>query len=435
MLIEFSIANYGPFKERNSLSMVATNYDKKSYEDENVVKDEKFGLRLLKSAAIYGGNATGKSKFLEALAFMKYFILSSNQNKDRLKKIPMNIFKLDEESEKKPSLFEIHFIHKEKMYHYGFEINSERVLKEWLFMRRTNRQTIIFEREGNEFTYNPTIFKVGKVVKAGNLAGETGLILSASFQFKQENNNIILEIQDWFTKLKIISGNDPSNYEIYSYSNLENNPGREKYLAFIKNADFRLEDIVVKKIKQDSILPIDDDTPAWIVEMNDLLRKKYREEVESFMLHINTIHKKHRNDGTTENISFSLVEEESEGTKKFIQLSGPILNCLENGGVLLVDELDTKLHPLLINKIIAGFNSRHENVNNAQLIFNTHNTTAFKFLRRDQIWFTKKNKLGVAVLEPLSDFKYGLRKDEDLEERYLNGRFGAIPFLGKFGVV
>ncbi len=134
-------------------------------------------------------------------------------------------------------------------------------------------------------------------------------------------------------------------------------------------------------------------------------------------------------------VNFSLDDDESSGTKKFFALTGPILDVLENGHTLVVDELDSKLHPNLVGKIVSLFNSKELNQKNAQLIFNTHNTNLLKddLFRRDQIWFTEKNKYGAAKLYSLADFKSDtVRKMEPFEENYIRGKYGAVPFLNSF---
>jgi AAA15 family ATPase/GTPase len=149
-----------------------------------------------------------------------------------------------------------------------------------------------------------------------------------------------------------------------------------------------------------------------------------------------TTHKKYNEDKmAVEDVYFSMDVDESYGTKKFFALTGPVLDSLEKGQVLIVDELDSKLHPNLVCKIVSLFNSKEHNPKNAQLIFNTHDTNLLNsgLFRRDQIWFTEKNKYGEAKLFSLADFKSGeVRKNETFEENYIRGKYGGVPFLGFF---
>jgi AAA15 family ATPase/GTPase len=171
-------------------------------------------------------------------------------------------------------------------------------------------------------------------------------------------------------------------------------------------------------------------------ELKDKLIREVREEKKEFASDVLTKHKKYNEDlKAVENISLSLEDDESSGTQKFFALAGPILDVIENGYTLIVDELDSKLHPNLVCKIVSLFNSKEFNKKNAQLIFNTHDTNLLSsdLFRRDQIWFANKNKYGEAKLYSLADFKSDeVRKKEHFEDNYINGKYGAVPFLGFF---
>jgi AAA15 family ATPase/GTPase len=171
-------------------------------------------------------------------------------------------------------------------------------------------------------------------------------------------------------------------------------------------------------------------------ELRERLIKESKEENAEIFSDIITTHKKYNNDRQfVENINFSMDDDESSGTQKFFALTGPVLNVLESGFTLVVDELDSKLHPNLICKLVSLFNSKELNPKNAQLIFNTHDTNLLSsgLFRRDQIWFTEKNKFGEARIYSLSDFKTDeVRKTEPFEDNYIRGKYGAIPFLDTF---
>lgn len=431
MLIEFKITNFGPFREENLFSMVASNYDKTTLENKNVVKNKKFDVRLLKSAAIFGSNASGKTQLLNAISFMKYFVVRGGKSKSDQLDIPR--FRLDDHSESSPSSFVVVFLKNDKIFEYGFVLGKDKVIKEWLDVWITNRRTSIFFREDSNLKSNPLYFKIGKIIQKAKQVKDWNLFLTKAFEYDQPGNEIILEVSDWFDKLITISGVDSSGYEVFTYENLENTALRDKYIEFIRNADFCLEDVFVKKTKDNIILnEPDENEPEWVRRASHLMQQLRELMPESTVIELKTQHKRFNEDGTFDFVEFS-HSDESQGTLKFIKLTGPLLDILANGGTLLIDELDTKLHPLLVEKIIEEFNSSEKNPNNAQLIFTSHNTSILDRLRRDQLWFAKKDRYGVAIIEPLSNFKNGPRKEENLEERYLDGRFGAIPFLGKFG--
>ena len=171
-------------------------------------------------------------------------------------------------------------------------------------------------------------------------------------------------------------------------------------------------------------------------ELREMLEKKMKEDGVVFASDsdVLTSHKIfNENRENKENTNFSMNDDESSGTQKYFALSGPILETLKKGKVLVIDELDAKLHPNLTHKIIGLFNSKTKNPLNAQLLFNTHDTNLLdtNLFRRDQIWFTEKNRYGAASLYSLSDIK-GVRKDDPLEKNYISGKYGAIPFLGDF---
>ena len=171
-------------------------------------------------------------------------------------------------------------------------------------------------------------------------------------------------------------------------------------------------------------------------EVRESIERTMREDKESeFISDVLTTHRKYdANKNYMGDIQFSIETEESSGTKKFFALTGPVIDCLENGYVLLVDELDSKLHPNLVCKIVSLFNSKELNQHNAQLIFNTHDTNLLsaELFRRDQIWFTEKDRFGVATLFSLADFKSEVRKNEKFEDNYIRGKYGAVPFLANF---
>lgn len=431
VLIEFKVKNYGPFRDEVLFSMVASNYDKTTFEDGNVVKIPKFDLRLLKSAAIYGSNASGKTQFINALNFVNHFVTSGGRGKNKLADIPR--FRLDDVSDTMPTELSVTFLHNGKIFEYGFALGNDLVTAEWLFVWITNRRTIIFQRDINGLQKPVSKhFKVGNTIDKAKQVKGWNLYLTKAFEFEQPGNELILEVKSWFEGLRSISGNDPSGYETFTYENLVDPTTREKILEFIKNADFTLEDVIVNKFKEERILSEPENDDPRNVELYRTLQRAFELLPERTVLEVKTKYKRSKHDGSFEYVEFTHAEE-SEGTKKFIAIAGPVLDILSRGGILIVDELDTKLHPLLLQRIIDQFHSTLSNPNNAQLIFNSHNTTPMGQMRRDQIWFTKKDRLGVSTLDPLSNYKYGPRKEENLEERYLDGRFGGIPFLGRFG--
>jgi AAA15 family ATPase/GTPase len=205
---------------------------------------------------------------------------------------------------------------------------------------------------------------------------------------------------------------------------------KAKILDLLKAADLGIRDIKLQKLDIDKLPK---DLPK---EIRDKILREVNEEKAEYISDVLTTHKKYDAKGKPiDNVSFSLDDDESSGTRKYFALTGPILDVIENGYTLVIDELDSKLHPNLVCRIVSLFNSKELNPKNAQLIFNTHDTNLLStgLFRRDQIWFTDKNKYGEAKLYSLADFKSDeVKKSESFEDNYIRGKYGAVPFLGFF---
>ena len=350
-------------------------------------------LKLLKSAAIYGANASGKSNLAQALSFMKWFAINSSKETQSTEKINVEYFRLSTETESEPSFFEIVFVLDGQQYRYGFEADRDRVVSEWLFYVPKVRETKLFERENNRFS-------ISKTYKADGIQQRTrdnALFLSVSAQF---NVKIAENILEWLTnQLKIISGLDDKAYLDYTVNCLIEEKNKDEIIQLIKKLDLGVGEIQVE---------------PTIGEIK-----------------VKTVHKKFDSEGNYISTEiFNLERQESEGTQKVFALAGFLVDVLKNGQVLIVDELDARLHPLISRAIIELFNSNESNPNQAQLIFMTHDTNLLsnKIFRRDQIWFTEKNRYGATDLYSLAEYK--VRNDASFESDYIKGRYGAVPYTG-----
>lgn len=426
MLIQFSVRNFRTFKEKATLSLIASNYDK-DREAENMLEDANFNLRVLKSAVIYGANASGKSKFMEALLFMRSFAISSSRESQKGDEIEVHPFKLNVETENEPSEFEVIFTYNNVMYRYGFEANKEVVVSEWLYYRPKTKEVELFFRDYQNFDLHARNFSKGSLAVKEGLVRDNALLLSLAAQL---NDATSIQVLEWFRNLKIISGLREEGYQGFTMSRTKDPLHKQKILELLKAADLGIQDIKLEMLDIDTLPK---DMPK---ELRERLVKESKEENTEFFSDIITTHKKYNNDRQfVENINFSMDDDESSGTQKFFALTGPVLNVLESGFTLVVDELDSKLHPNLICKLVSLFNSKELNPKNAQLIFNTHDTNLLSsgLFRRDQIWFTDKNKFGEARIYSLADFKTDeVRKTEPFEDNYIRGKYGAIPFLDTF---
>jgi len=410
MLIQFKVGNFLSFRDIVTFSMVASPI--KEHLTTHVFKANKY-FTLLKIGTIYGANASGKSNLFKAMSFMSSFVENSSKDSQAEEEIDVENFRLSTETESKPSTFEMTFIQDSIRYRYGFEVNNFKVESEWLFQAVKQAETKLFQRNGKEYEIGDN-FLEGKDLESKTR--NNALFLSVVAQF---NGKIAISILKWFKNMRVISGLK-DNYAQVSKKLLEENKSKDLFLEFIKMADLGIEDI---KFEKKSIPELN---------LKSISKKSFIFEA-SEVNEIQTLHKKYDQDQQfTEYESFNMNKNESQGTLKLFSLLGPVIESLLNGHVLVIDELDSRLHPLLTNFIIKLFNSCEHNIHNAQLIFNTHDTNLLsnKVFRRDQIWFTEKDKYGASDLYSLVEYK--VRNDASYEKDYLLGKYGAIPFLGEF---
>ena len=382
---------------------MATNHDK-TREIENVSSSNNYNLRVLKSAVVFGANASGKSKFIEALMFMKHFVINSFSNGQKGDKIFVDPFRLNTESENEPCEFEVIFIYESILFRYGFEANKKQIIAEWLYYKPKIKEVELFYRSLQNVEMHSRSFKNGVITVTNQLIRENALLISLASQI---NEDFATKVILWFKSLSVISGVQEHEYLENSTEKINTSFGKSKILTLLNSADLEIEDIINKKNRFNEL------------DNSDILVKKF----------------KFSNKLKFEQVEFNLNIDESEGTKKYFYLIGLIVDSLDNGSCLFIDELDSKLHPNLVCKIISLFNSKKLNPKNAQLIFNTHDSNLLSsgLFRKDQVWFTEKNKYGEAKLYSLADFNSGeVRKKESFEENYLRGKYGAIPYLGFF---
>lgn len=418
MLIEFSVGNFKSFKEIVTFSMVAANLKSKNkqLDSDNVFK-YKNNMDLVKTAAIYGSNASGKSNFIKAFVFMRNFVINSSKETQAAEEIEVENFKLCSSTENKESFFEAIFVIDEIRYRYGFELDQKSIKSEWLYRAKV-RETNLFLRDNGEIVPSGS-FAEGKGLETKTR--DNALYLSVCAQWNGELSKLILK---WFKECGVISGLDDFGYRPFTVKQTEDPNYKKKILRFIKEFDFGISELKVEK----SSLTSDSLPKEFPKELKKLILEKGGEKTT-----IATTHKKYneKNEHIGE-VLFDLDQNESDGTKKAFSFSGPLLDILEKGLVLFVDELDARFHPIITHAIVRMFHDKNINIKNAQLIFVTHDTNLLdnNFFRRDQVWFMEKNKYGSTDLYSLVDFK--VRNDASFEKDYIAGKYGAIPFLGGF---
>ncbi|VAW46557.1 FIG00486859: hypothetical protein [hydrothermal vent metagenome] len=374
-------------------------------------------ILLLKTTAIYGANASGKSNLLKALGVMRRMVLSSSKAGQRGEKLSVTPFKLNSTSVHAPSEFELVFIAEGVRYQYGFSASKKQIMEEWLYSYPKGRSQRWFSRVWDESTENYDwefgLGMQGEKQLWKNATRDNALFLSTAVQL---NSKQLKPIFDWFKESLHIVGLNGWN-ENYSAEYCQEEEQKQAVLSFLQNADVGIEGVDIKSEQFDP-KKLSDEVPQGLRDVI-LSEMKGKEVLEVCTLHTNELN---------EDVFFKL-NEESTGTQKLFMISGPWLDVLKNGSVLVVDELHDNLHPKLVWYLVELFNHEKTNPKNAQLIFTTHETSILNqsVFRRDQIWFCEKNKNKATELLPLTDFK--ARKGSNLETAYLSGRFGAVPYV------
>lgn len=420
MLLNFSVENFRSFRDENQLTMIATRI--KDHEKNNtfMVKNH----RVLRSTAIYGANASGKSNLFRAISFMKYFVINSSKNMQSGEDISVEKFRLSTETENKDSTFEIVFFDQEIIYRYGFCVNKHRVSREWLYHIRPSRvrkEELLFCRENDAYEISKKFNEGDKLQKKTR---NNALFLSVVAQF---NGEISQQILKWFrSKLMVTSGlEDYQESVIDIISNISD--GKNIVLEHLRDADLGVADFDVRK---ENVLEAKN-IPEEIKKFVKFIQNSNDENAVPVVNEVSFMHEKYNEKNEVVSLEkFKLRNDESKGTEKYFSLAAPVLTALSMGATLIVDELESSLHPILTKHILKLFNSE-KNHNNAQLIFNTHDTNLLNknILRRDQIWFVEKDKYGATDLYSLVDFN--VRQDASFEKDYLLGKYGAIPFVGE----
>ncbi len=412
MLIEFSIGNFRSFKEKVTLSLEASPDD--WLEESHVAMAA--GQRLLKSAAIYGANASGKSNYLAGMETFRQFVQKSSKESQMGEKIPVIPFRLHTATESAPTHFEIVFLQNGTRYRYGFEATAETIQAEWLFSQKDSiRETRLFTRE--ESTIEPSAeFREGKGLEARTRPN--ALFLSVVSQF---NGEIAGEIMQWMGRFRGISGLEDIYYLAFTSHLLKEARLGSKIRDLIRRADVGIEDLQTYEV------PVSDRLKLLPKDFPEHLRKEVLTSPGAFM--IKSFHKKFdEKNQACDKVEFNFKNEESAGTQKFVAMSGPILHTLHGGSILFVDELEARFHPLLTKSLVGLFNDPANRMN-AQLIYATHDEGLLDSarIRRDQVWFVEKDEMGASRLFSLAEFK--VRKEAKFAKEYLLGQFGAVPRL------
>lgn len=419
MLVEFTVKNYRSIKDEQVFSLAKgkeiDETGSHSFEPKAPATDG-----LLRSAVIYGPNAAGKSNVIRAMMQMESIIRTSasSQEGDEIDVIP---FLFDDESTTEPSEFEMVFISEGTRYQYGFSTTRHHIVSEWLIAYPNGRPQRWFARGYDEKKQSP-VYKfgdslIGQKSVWKNATRRNALFLSTAVQL---NNDQLKPVFNWFNNMLRLT-NVRGWGTAFSASLCEKESTKDLILSFLKAADFNIHDIQVDKEKFDpELLPN---------EIPDSVKEKIIEDLkDKDIFELKTIHK------TSSNKLVSLeFKEESDGTQKFFSFAGPWIDALQNGYILVIDELHDNLHPKMVKYLVDLFHNDKSNPKNAQLIFTTHETSILNqdVFRRDQVWFCEKTNEQATELYPLTDFS-PRKGRENIEQGYLSGRYGALPFVRDF---
>lgn len=422
MLLEFRLSNFRSYAAEKRFSMVVGPGKELL---SNTMTIEGFDRHpLLRSAAIYGANASGKSNLIHAFAFFRYFVLQSSESRPEGDKIPFHPFLLDPKLVSQPSQFEITFLLDGVRHQYGFVVSRDRVHEEWLTVYPKGKPQEWFHRTLDEagkstWAWSRTHLR-GDKSHLAERTRDNAIFLSVAAQW---NHVQIKPIYRWFrNNLQVLHAGS----SVMSYTReqlLKNRTFREWLTGILKAADTGICRVLAKERTAHT------DHLHFPSDMPDETRKYF---AEGFLTELKVeVHTTRRSPGTNQEVEWDL-ELESDGTQRMLELLGPIYNVLKEGAVLVMDELDTSLHAYITRELVQLFNNPRTNPGHAQLVFTTHDTSLLDptLFRRDQIWFTAKDASGGTDLYSLEDFSP--RKGESLQKGYLVGRYGAIPILKSF---
>lgn len=421
MIEEFSFGNFWSFKDIQTLNMTAAKIKSKNSElDQINVFPINKDLNLLKSKAIYGANASGKSNVIKALVTFIRIVKDSAKEERAISLI--DPFQLSTDTENEPTYFQLIFRIGKTRYRYGFESDDKSIKSEWLFSTPSKREQPLFIREGKSIIeINQTHFEEGVTYQKLFENSEEPIFTDTSLFISHLSSTGIGKISKQVVKtissISIISGLGHRGMYGVAGDSLSDTVKKKFILNFLKKADIGIDDLNTIEITNEN-LP-------------ENIEDEVKEDLKKGKIIISSRTKYNAGFKSEGKSDFSFGMQESEGTKKMFELSPFIYRSIKEGTPLFIDEFDSRFHPLLTKKIVDLYNSIENK--KAQLIFTTHDTNLLSsdLLRRDQIDFVEKDKFGASHLYTLVEIK-GVRNDASFEKDYIQGKYGAIPFLGDF---
>ncbi len=417
-LLSFTAQNVRSFRDRVDLSFLGSRLTEKGVARHLTVEGSSRPVSVLPAAGIFGANASGKSTILKAMADMKTLVTKSFQPRDKGPPIYRHPFLLHREYQQRPSCFRVELVIEGVRWQYGFEIDNDQVLAESAYHYPRGRRARVFHRKGDSIQFGPPFRSRARFLE--RFLRDSSLVTSVA---KAAEVDFLAPLYTWFSRNMNLAEASTRGLRSGLTADLVASPRtKSSVLSMLQAADLGIAD--ARKVLPD---------PEEVEHLKKLLRPLIDagaiSDFEGGIVVQDPVILTHS--GLTENAELP-PQYESEGTKVWIGLVGPLLAALKRGDVLLADELDTSLHPHLVERIVRLFQERQTNGECAQLIFNAHDTNMLgdsdnRILGREQIWFAEKDLEGVSSLVPLVDYRP--RGDEALERRYLQGRYGAVPYI------
>lgn len=431
MLVNFRFKNNRSFYGENELSMQATSDDELKelntfFVDDNLLPKDN---ELLKTVVIFGGNASGKSNVIKALSYMWMVVAYSAAEQSNVVKAN-EVFAFYEDAVNEDSIYEVELIADKTYYQYGFKINKGIIVEEWL-NKRNERLTKVFYRSKDSIEITGLNKNSANLIKISDYS----LFLSIGNNYKLTIADDINNVLNWFKNLLIVFENNSNSFDIY---NVDNKKYLNQALRILKKADIGIQNIEVVKDKLADLRNLSE-----VLNFNTQLQtdprrfigQKKQEQLTLYNIDVKTqfsvYNKENKVVGKKDIMLLKDGYFNSEGTVRLLNYLGWILAALDKGMVIFIDEIDAKLHFLVADFLIKMFNSIDKNPNNAQLICTAHNVMLMdEDLRRDQIYFTSKDDIGVSTLVSLADYK-NVRKTNLFSKRYLSGFYAKLPNLNK----
>jgi AAA15 family ATPase/GTPase len=418
MIVEFSIENFKSFKDKQTFSLVAAK--NKELLSENTFEVTK-GARLLRSAVIYGANASGKSNFFDALSFFMNFAVSSGPLQQIGDYIDVHPFAFSQQTINEPSSFELLFFLKNRegkpiRYRYGFTVNRDNVYKEYLFAILNVQEVELFTREGQTIECSPKHFSEGE--PAIKMTRKNASFLSVcSLINGEQTREIVLFFKNLSTGL--------NNRRTQTSSKIDDPKYRKRIVDFLQCADIQIRDVK----SEDIPYPYRVRTSTGNIETRQRMQKK-----------VSYKHAFYDQEEVIKDVEFD-EEDESLGTRKLFQFSALLLESLDNGFPVFIDEFDSSLHPLILESILKLYNSPKTNTGNGQLVISCHAVHIMRkdIFRRDQIWLCEKDPYGATELYSLVEYvepdtHESVRNDASFNKNYLKGKYGGIPYINEINM-